>query len=288
MGRTQRGTTAADHPPKKEKMTPKKVAKKTTAKKGAKGGRKKKGTESYKIYIYKVLKQVHPDTWVSSKSMSIMNSFTNDIFEKIASEASPRGARGCAPPLLLGLERLHFLLVPLLVDLRLVLVGDLVGVGHAPPLRAEDLGDLRNAHALVGLLDGRALLDREEHEGHHRALGLVGRLVRLHLLLVALLVRGRLGVVLGLLAVVHAPPLLAQDLGDLRDLQRRVGLLHLRALVDREVHEGDHRALGLVGVLGLLLLLRLAVLADRGLLHHPAPESERPDPPAPLPRFSPC
>merc|ERR1711934_355127 len=88
MGRTQRGTTAADHPPKKEKMTPKKVAKKTTAKKGAKGGRKKKATESYKIYIYKVLKQVHPDTGISSKSMSIMNSFTNDIFEKIASEAS--------------------------------------------------------------------------------------------------------------------------------------------------------------------------------------------------------
>ena len=72
-------------------MTPKKVAKKTTAKKGpkgAKGGRKKKGTESYKIYIYKVLKQVHPDTGISSKSMSIMNSFINDIFEKIASEAA--------------------------------------------------------------------------------------------------------------------------------------------------------------------------------------------------------
>ena len=72
-------------------MTPKKVAKKTTAKKGpkgAKGGRKKKGTESYKIYIYKVLKQVHPETGISSKAMSIMNSFINDIFERIALEAS--------------------------------------------------------------------------------------------------------------------------------------------------------------------------------------------------------
>jgi histone H2B len=29
-------------------------------------------TESYKIYIYKVLKQVHPDTGISSKAMSIM------------------------------------------------------------------------------------------------------------------------------------------------------------------------------------------------------------------------
>ena len=45
-------------------------------------------TESYKIYIYKVLKQVHPDTGISSKAMSIMNSFINDIFEKIATEAA--------------------------------------------------------------------------------------------------------------------------------------------------------------------------------------------------------
>tara|TARA_B100000446_G_scaffold167808_1_gene171809 strand:- start:619 stop:843 length:225 start_codon:yes stop_codon:yes gene_type:complete len=40
--------------------------------------------ESYALYIYKVLKQVHPDTGMSSKAMSIMNSFTNDIFERIA------------------------------------------------------------------------------------------------------------------------------------------------------------------------------------------------------------
>jgi histone H2B len=50
--------------------------------------RKKKRKESYAIYIYKVLKQVHPDTGVSSKAMSIMNSFVNDIFERIAAEAS--------------------------------------------------------------------------------------------------------------------------------------------------------------------------------------------------------
>ncbi|ODM86682.1 Histone H2B.1/H2B.2 [Orchesella cincta] len=50
--------------------------------------RKHKRKESYAIYIYKVLKQVHPDTGVSSKAMSIMNSFVNDIFERIASEAS--------------------------------------------------------------------------------------------------------------------------------------------------------------------------------------------------------
>merc|ERR1711977_577591 len=50
--------------------------------------RKKKRKESYAIYIYKVLKQVHPDTGVSSKAMSIMNSFVNDLFERIAAEAS--------------------------------------------------------------------------------------------------------------------------------------------------------------------------------------------------------
>lgn len=32
--------------------------------------------------------QVHPDTGISSKAMSIMNSFVNDIFERLASEAS--------------------------------------------------------------------------------------------------------------------------------------------------------------------------------------------------------
>merc|ERR1712110_508761 len=44
--------------------------------------------ESYAIYFYKVLKQVHPDTGVSSKAMSIIYSFVNDLFERIAAEAS--------------------------------------------------------------------------------------------------------------------------------------------------------------------------------------------------------
>ncbi|KAJ1655148.1 histone H2B [Dispira simplex] len=51
---------------------------------------KRKGTrkETYASYIYRVLKQVHPDTGISNKSMSIMNSFVNDIFERIATESS--------------------------------------------------------------------------------------------------------------------------------------------------------------------------------------------------------
>ncbi|CAB4003013.1 histone H2B 5, partial [Paramuricea clavata] len=64
---------------------------KKAGKKAGVGGDKKrrsKRKESYAIYIYKVLKQVHPDTGISSKAMGIMNSFVNDIFERIAGEAS--------------------------------------------------------------------------------------------------------------------------------------------------------------------------------------------------------
>ena len=87
----------SDAPAKGGKQAPK-VAKKGEKKAGVgkKGGkaaggekkRSKKRRESYSIYIYKVLKQVHPDTGISSKAMSIMNSFVNDIFERIAQEAS--------------------------------------------------------------------------------------------------------------------------------------------------------------------------------------------------------
>ncbi|KAF1383761.1 hypothetical protein PFLUV_G00135190 [Perca fluviatilis] len=52
------------------------------------GKRKAKRRETYAMYIYKVLKQVHPDTGISSRAMSIMNSFVNDLFERIATEAS--------------------------------------------------------------------------------------------------------------------------------------------------------------------------------------------------------
>ena len=50
--------------------------------------RKLKRKESYATFIFKVLKQVHPDTGITSKSMGIMNSFCNDLFERIAAEAS--------------------------------------------------------------------------------------------------------------------------------------------------------------------------------------------------------
>ncbi len=65
-----------------------KAAKST--KTAAAGGKKRstKRTESYGSYIYKVLKQVHPDTGISKRGISIMNSFVSDIFEKTATESS--------------------------------------------------------------------------------------------------------------------------------------------------------------------------------------------------------
>jgi histone H2B len=47
-----------------------------------------KNKEEYSMYIYKILKQIHPDCEVSSKAMSIMNSFINNISERLVKEAS--------------------------------------------------------------------------------------------------------------------------------------------------------------------------------------------------------
>jgi len=75
--------------------------KKTPTSEGAKGSktvkkapksethtRKKRRNETFAIYIFKVLKQVHPDVGISKKAMNIMNSFINDSFDRIALEAS--------------------------------------------------------------------------------------------------------------------------------------------------------------------------------------------------------
>ncbi|XP_042434312.1 histone H2B-like [Zingiber officinale] len=105
--------TPAGKKPKAEKRIPSKDA-------AAGGDRKKKkvkkGTETYKIYIFKVLKQVHPDIGVSSKAMSIMNSFISDIFEKLAQEAS-RLARYNKKPTITSRE--------IQTSVRLVLPGEL-------------------------------------------------------------------------------------------------------------------------------------------------------------------
>ena len=107
-------STASKAPAKTTSDTTK-AAKKTSkvATSGGDGETKKKRRkgrkETYSSYIYKgmghfdafvsvdepsltwtrlVLKQVHPDTGISNKAMAILNSFVNDIFERIATEAS--------------------------------------------------------------------------------------------------------------------------------------------------------------------------------------------------------
>ena len=64
----------AKTPSKKAAAVPKKAG----------GKRRSKRTDSYSSYIYKVLKQFHPNTGISNKGMSIMNSLINDIFSLIA------------------------------------------------------------------------------------------------------------------------------------------------------------------------------------------------------------
>jgi histone H2B len=59
----------------------KNVVKKTTQ-------RRRKRVQSYNSYIFKVMKQVHPETRISKKGIAIINNFVTDTFEKIATEAS--------------------------------------------------------------------------------------------------------------------------------------------------------------------------------------------------------
>src|SRR6185437_16477395 len=80
------GHAEKKHVAEKKPRAPKKAAKpKAEGEKGKKRG--KRHSNSYASYIYKVLKQVHPDTGISRKAMIIMDNFINDIFERIATEA---------------------------------------------------------------------------------------------------------------------------------------------------------------------------------------------------------
>ncbi|CAM0879519.1 unnamed protein product [Alopecurus aequalis] len=104
--------------PKAEKRLPAGKSKAASKEGGEKKGKKKakKSVETYKIYIFKVLKQVHPDVGISSKAMSIMNSFINDIFEKLAGE-SAKLARYNKKPTITSRE--------IQTSVRLVLPGEL-------------------------------------------------------------------------------------------------------------------------------------------------------------------
>ncbi len=49
--------------------------------------RRRRKVYSYGAYIYKVLKQVHPDRGITNSAISIMNVFAADMFDNIATEA---------------------------------------------------------------------------------------------------------------------------------------------------------------------------------------------------------
>lgn len=49
--------------------------------------KKKRNFTSYSSYIYQIIKLVHPELSITNKGMNNLNSFVNDIFERIAVEA---------------------------------------------------------------------------------------------------------------------------------------------------------------------------------------------------------
>lgn len=70
-----------------------KIAKKVpkTAAPSTEPGKKKRKTHKYvsfKRFIHAVLKQVHPECKINTKSAAIMDNFMHDMFEKIAKEAA--------------------------------------------------------------------------------------------------------------------------------------------------------------------------------------------------------
>lgn len=73
----------------------KEEVKKAKTQKGQNGKKEKRKTkkgrksvEGYQRYVYRVLKQVHPDMGISSRCMVVLNNLMNDMFERLASEAS--------------------------------------------------------------------------------------------------------------------------------------------------------------------------------------------------------
>lgn len=73
---------------KKKRPAPKKApAGKKTEPKVKKAEKKaKRRQESFALYLYKILKQVHPNLGISKKAMSVMNQFIYDTFERIMLE----------------------------------------------------------------------------------------------------------------------------------------------------------------------------------------------------------
>jgi len=72
-------------------MAAKKIVQKSSpVKKVAKKSHRKR-SETYSIYIMRVLKQVHPKTGISKRAMTILNNLVSDTFDRVARE----GGRLC-------------------------------------------------------------------------------------------------------------------------------------------------------------------------------------------------
>lgn len=50
--------------------------------------KKNRGQESFVVYMYRVLKQVYPNLGISRNAMRILDSLMDDIFSRLAAEAS--------------------------------------------------------------------------------------------------------------------------------------------------------------------------------------------------------
>ena len=74
--------------PSKKSMSKQVPKSASSAQDGEEEKERKKPTYTFSIYIYRILKQVHPEIGISKRAMSIMNAFILDIFEKIATEAA--------------------------------------------------------------------------------------------------------------------------------------------------------------------------------------------------------
>lgn len=54
---------------------------------GPKPRRRRTGNPTFSTYIYKVLKQVHPDTGISNQAMAIMNDLVRFTLRRLANQA---------------------------------------------------------------------------------------------------------------------------------------------------------------------------------------------------------
>ncbi|KDP43947.1 hypothetical protein JCGZ_05414 [Jatropha curcas] len=87
-------TTGEENVQEQERPIKKEEKEKTQQEKGQERKKKRKGRgvgrerEGYKRYVFKVLKQVHPELKISSMAMSIINNLMKDMFERIVYEAA--------------------------------------------------------------------------------------------------------------------------------------------------------------------------------------------------------